>query len=79
MEKRLEHNLGTMVFKTLRYEDIDGYLERDPAARGAFEVILCYPGFHALITYRLSHWLWQKRIFLIARFFGPCWAHHDWN
>ena len=67
MEKRLEHNLGTMVFKTLR-EDIDGYLERDPAARGAFEVILCYPGFHALITYRLSHWLWQKRIFLIARF-----------
>ena len=67
MEKRLEHNLGTMVFKTLR-EDINGYLERDPAARGSFEVILCYPGFHALITYRFCHWLWKKRIFLSGRF-----------
>ena len=67
MEKRVEHNLGTMVFKTLS-EDIDGYLERDPAARGAFEVVLCYPGFHALITYRLCHWLWKKRMFLLGRF-----------
>ena len=56
-----------MVFKTLS-EDIDGYLERDPAARGAFEVVLCYPGFHALITYRLCHWLWKKRMFLLGRF-----------
>ena len=56
-----------MVFKTLR-EDIDGYLERDPAARGALEVVLCYPGFHALMTFRLCHWLWQKRFFLLGRF-----------
>ena len=56
-----------MVFKTLR-EDIDGYLERDPAARGALEVMLCYPGFHALMTFRLCHWLWRKRFFLLGRF-----------
>ena len=56
-----------MVFKTLR-EDIDGYLERDPAARGALEIVLCYPGFHALMTFRLCHWLWQKHFFLLGRF-----------
>ena len=55
-----------MLFKTLQ-EDINGYLERDPAARGALEVLLCYPGFHALVTYRLCHWLWQMRLFLIGR------------
>ena len=56
-----------MVFKTL-HEDIHGYLERDPAARGVLEVVLCYPGFHALLTYRFCHWLWHKRFFLLGRF-----------
>ena len=56
-----------MVFKTLR-EDIRGYLERDPAARGVVEVVLCYPGFHALMVYRLCHWLWHKKLFLLGRF-----------
>ena len=56
-----------MVFKTLR-EDIDGYLERDPAARGGFEIILCYPGFHALVTYRMCHWLWRRGFCLLGRF-----------
>mgnify|MGYP002630014114 CR=1 FL=1 len=56
-----------MVFKRLR-EDIKAYMERDPAARGPMEIILCYPGFHALLFYRLTHWLWGHRIYLAARF-----------
>ena len=56
-----------MVFKTLR-EDIDAYLDRDPAARGAVEIILCYPGFHALMFYRFCNWLWRHRLFLLGRF-----------
>jgi len=56
-----------MVFKTLR-EDINAYLERDPAARGPLEIILCYPGFHALLTYRFCHWLWRHKLFLPGRF-----------
>lgn len=56
-----------MVFKTLR-EDIDGYLERDPAARSSLEIMLCYPGFHAMVIYRLCRWLWRRRLFLLSRF-----------
>ena len=55
-----------MLFKTLR-EDINGYLERDPAARSSLEVLLCYPGFHALVSYRLCHRLWQNRLYLFGR------------
>ncbi len=56
-----------MVFKRLR-EDIKAYMERDPAAKGPAEIILCYPGFHALLFYRLTHWLWGHRFHLAARF-----------
>lgn len=48
-------------------EDIDAVLERDPAARSQCEVLLCYPGLHALWLYRVSHWLWQKNKHLLAR------------
>ena len=48
-----------MFFKRLK-EDLDSYLERDPAARSRLEVALCYPGFHALLFYRLSHGLWKR-------------------
>lgn len=46
-----------MFFKGLQ-EDIGAFLARDPAARSRTEVVLCYPGFHALIFYRLAHRLW---------------------
>ena len=36
--------------------------ERDPAARGTLEILLCYPGFHALCLHRLSHRLWRSRL-----------------
>jgi serine O-acetyltransferase len=51
--------------------DIQVVFERDPAARSVLEVLLCYPGFHALYFYRLSHWLWERRLFLLGR-----WASH---
>ncbi len=56
-----------MIFNDLR-EDLASFRQRDPAARSALEIMLCYPGFHALMIHRLSHWLWKKRIFLLARF-----------
>lgn len=56
-----------MIFERLR-EDIKSFKARDPAARSALEIILCYPGFHALLVYRLSHWLWGLKVRLLARF-----------
>jgi len=47
--------------------DIRAVQERDPAARGPLEVVLCYPGFHALQMHRLAHFLYKKRFFLLAR------------
>ncbi len=59
-----------MVFKSL-IEDIDAVLVRDPAAKSRFDVIFSYPGFHALVFYRLSHRLWGWG----ARFFAR-WISH---
>src|SRR5881296_596703 len=44
------------MFKTIR-DDLAVVFERDPAATNRLEVILTYAGFHALIAYRLAHWL----------------------
>jgi serine O-acetyltransferase len=49
-------------------EDMDAILARDPAARSRLEVFLCYPGFHAIATHRITHWLWGKGFRLTARF-----------
>ena len=40
--------------------DIQTVLERDPAARSPLEVVLCYPGVHAIWLYRIAHWLWRR-------------------
>jgi len=48
-------------------EDINSFFERDPAARNVFEIIFCYPGFHAVLFYKAAHWLWIRRIFLLGR------------
>jgi len=56
-----------MIFKQLT-EDIDSIMERDPAARSRLEVVLCYPGFHALLFYRLAHGVWRRHFRLLARF-----------
>jgi serine O-acetyltransferase len=56
-----------MFFKSLR-DDIDAYMERDPAARSRFEVILCYPGFQAIVWHRVANALWRRGWRLSARF-----------
>lgn len=48
--------------------DIQAVYERDPAARSLLEVLVCYPGLHALLMHRVAHWLYNKRLFFIARF-----------
>ncbi|MBT9493983.1 MAG: serine O-acetyltransferase, partial [Paucibacter sp.] len=55
------------MFQRLR-EDIACILERDPAARSAFEVLTCYPGLHALILHRRAHWCWQHGFKWLGRF-----------
>ncbi len=55
------------MFKTLK-EDIRAFMERDPAARSMVEITLCYPGFHALMLYRLTNWMWKAGWRLPARF-----------
>ena len=49
-------------------EDIACVFERDPAARSTWEVVTCYPGFHALTLHRCSSWLWSARFRWLARF-----------
>lgn len=51
-------------------EDLETALRRDPAARNKLEVFLTYPGVHAVWNYRISHWLWQRNIKLLARMFS---------
>ena len=48
-------------------EDIKAVFERDPAAKSILEVLLCYPGLHAIITHRFTHFLYKHKLFLIAR------------
>lgn len=48
-------------------EDIRAIRERDPAARSTLEVILCYPGLHALIFHRIASWLWHHQLKLLGR------------
>src|SRR5216110_3436367 len=47
--------------------DIRAVLERDPAARSSLEVLLCYPGVHALVFHRLAHTLWHHGWLTMAR------------
>ncbi len=55
-----------MIFKTL-VSDIDSMMARDPAARSRLEVVLAYPGFQALMVYRIAHWLWRHEWRLLGR------------
>jgi serine O-acetyltransferase len=48
-------------------EDIRCVFDRDPAARNVWEVLTCYPGFHALQLHRFSHTLWRMRLRWLAR------------
>lgn len=54
------------MFERIR-EDISCVFERDPAARNTFDVLTTYPGIHALMMHRLSHWLWEQGLKWLAR------------
>ena len=54
------------MFNTMR-EDIRTVFKKDPAARSVLEVLLCYPGLHALWSHRVAHFLWQHKLRLLAR------------
>jgi serine O-acetyltransferase len=54
------------IFRTLK-ADVKAVFDRDPAARTVLEVILNYPGLHALWAYRVSHWLWRHNFKLLGR------------
>ncbi len=54
------------MFSTL-LADLDAPLERDPAARGRLDVVLSYPGFHAILLHRFVHALHRARIPLLPR------------
>ena len=61
------------MFKSIR-ADLALIRERDPAARGVLEILLCYPGFQAITVHRLSHRLWHSRLplKLAARLLSQC-------
>ena len=49
-------------------KEIHAVFERDPAAKSTLEVLLCYPGLHAILFHRLAHALYKKNFFVTARF-----------
>ena len=49
------------------YYDAKNIQQKDPAARNIFEVILLYPGFHALFSHRIAHFFYNIKLFFIAR------------
>ena len=49
-------------------ETVRAYRQRDPAARSNFEVLLCYPGLHAVAIHKLSGFFWQRRMTTLGRF-----------
>ncbi|HET9313533.1 MAG TPA: serine O-acetyltransferase, partial [Nitrospira sp.] len=56
-----------MVMLNVIRQDLQAVFDRDPAATSKLEVILTYAGFHALMAYRLAHWLTSYGIPLVPR------------
>jgi len=54
------------MIKQMR-DDIGTVFREDPAARSKLEVLLCYPGLHALWSHRIAHWLYKRKLFFTAR------------
>jgi serine O-acetyltransferase len=55
------------MFTQIR-EDIRSVFDRDPAARSVWEVVTCYPGFHARVMHRVAHWFWTRGFKWLGRF-----------
>ncbi len=54
------------MFDTIRY-DLEAFQSRDPAATSKFQIFFLYNGFHALLFYRISHWLYRHHRYFLAR------------
>lgn len=54
------------MFKTLK-EDIQNIFAKDPAAKNTLEVVLCYPGLHAIWLHRIAHWFYRQKMYTISR------------
>ncbi len=55
------------MFRNIK-EEVDSFFARDPAAKSRLEIYLCYPGFHAVLVHRITHRLWKKKFYVLARF-----------
>ncbi len=55
------------MFSRLR-DDIASIIQRDPAARNVWEVVTCYPGFHAIVMHRWANWYWRHGFKWLGRF-----------
>ena len=61
---------ATVNYFAMIRQDVKAAFERDPAARSSVEIVLLYPGLHAIWIHRISHWLWMHRARLLARWFS---------
>lgn len=59
--------MSKVSLRTKLKEDIATAKRRDPAARSTAEIVLAYPGVHAIWGHRIAHWFWKKKRFLTAR------------
>ena len=62
------------IIKNL-YEDAKNIKEKDPACRNILEAIILYPGFHAIFFHRISHFLYNKRLYFLARLISQISRH----
>ena len=52
-------------------DDVQSVFERDPAARSVIEILISYPGLHAIWGHYITHWMWKHKLKLLAR-----WGSH---
>ncbi len=63
----MEYIIKMVKFFNCFLDDIDAVIQRDPATRSRTEAFLCSSGVHAILCYRLNHFLWKKNFKLLAR------------
>ena len=62
------------IIKNL-YEDAKNIVEKDPACRNVIEAIILYPGFHAIFFHKIAHYLYNKKLFFLARLISQLSRH----
>lgn len=65
---KLNKLLPILSWQPNLWEDFQIIFDRDPAANNWLEVLICYPGVHALALHRIANWLWHKQVPLLPRF-----------